>query len=160
MLHLVQAWLSSNNQSNQIWVEIMQSIKAIIASGIVALGLLSTNSAVANNVHWKLIGKNHEYLIYMSPSSVREISKNQMLLKQAWFKFDIHTDFSKDGLNVGDYKLRYYQFDCQAQTMGVASELDYLNDGTIAKEFVPSNVQMKPIVPNSIGHKLASHICG
>lgn len=127
----------------------------------IALNVMMLSTASANSGSWQFVGKNAEYELYIAPTTIKTIQRTQFAPKyqQAWFKFHIHTDLSKDGLRVGDYKLRYFQFDCAQQTLGLVKGIDYLQDGSIAKTEMPSNVEMKPIVPDSIGQGLSDAIC-
>lgn len=137
----------------------MKHLKSMRLTMLLLSASLAVMPAWAND--WKLVGKNAEYELYIEPSTIKTVQRNKISPKyqQAWFKFYIHTDISKDGLRVGDYKLRYFQFDCAQQTLGLVSGIDYFQDGTIAKNEHPPAVDMKPVVPDSVGQGLADTIC-
>lgn len=110
---------------------------------------------------WAWIGKNKEYAVFISPSSVKNVQKNARspIYQQAWFKMHIQNDISKDGLRVGDYKLRLYQFDCAQQTVGLVYSVDQNKlDGTTKTEQVKT-IEMKPAVPESMGQAFMDVIC-
>lgn len=136
---------------------------------IMALPIIAT-SAWAED--WQEIGQNAEYKLFIAPSSVREVQHHPMqpTYQQAWFRFDIHQELSKDGLDVGDYKLRYYQIDCSQPAMGLVQGLDYQypknadtsNDeqqAVLVKETNPKSIEMKKVSPSSIGQALADSVC-
>lgn len=123
-----------------------------------ALGL-SVGQVWANN--WEYIGQNQEYQFYISPSTIKSSQKNTYspIYQQAWFKFYIYNDLTKDGLSAGDYKLRLFQFDCAQQTLGVVRSIDYKADGTTVNSEIPSMINMKAVVPDSIGQGLSDAVC-
>lgn len=137
----------------------MKSLKSIRLTTGLLLASFAVMPAWAND--WTLIGKNAEYELYLASSTIKTVQRNKISPKyqQAWFKFYIHNDMTKDGLRVGDYKLRYFQFDCAQQTLGLVSGVDYFQDGTIAKSEQPPAVDMKPIIPDSVGQGLSDAIC-
>lgn len=110
---------------------------------------------------WVWVGKNAEYAVFISPSSVKTTQKNAKspIYQQAWFKMHIQHDISKDGLRVGDYKLRLYQFDCAQQQLGLVYSVDQnKKDGqTITDQ--PKTIDMKPVVPDSMGQAFMDIIC-
>lgn len=135
----------------------MKYLKLLFSAIIVSM--LIVNTTWANE--WIFIAKNAEYELYIAPSTIKTVQRNKIRPKyqQAWFKFYIHNDLTKDGLSVGDYKLRYFQFDCAQQTLGLVSGIDYFQDGTIAKNEKPQSIDMKPVVPDSVGQGLSDAIC-
>lgn len=110
---------------------------------------------------WAWIGKNKEYAVFISPSSVKNVQKNARspIYQQAWFKMHIQNDISKDGLRVGDYKLRLYQFDCAQQTVGLVYSVDQNKLEGTTKTEQAKNIEMKPAVPESMGQAFMDVIC-
>lgn len=129
------------------------------------IGLASILSVVATvsyaNSDWEWVGKNAEYAVFISPSSVKTVQKNARspIYQQAWFKMHIQNDISKDGLRVGDYKLRLYQFDCAQQTVGLVYSVDQNKKDNQTVTEQAKTIDMKPAVPESMGQVFMDIIC-
>lgn len=132
---------------------------------LMRMSLATTLFVVATVSHansdWEWVGKNAEYAVFISPSSIKTVQKNARspIYQQAWFKMHIQNDISKDGLRVGDYKLRLYQFDCAQQTVGLVYSVDQnkKDNQTITQQ--AKTMDMKPAVPESMGQAFMDIIC-
>lgn len=125
---------------------------------ISSLCMLATVSYASD---WVWVGKNAEYAVFISPSSVKNIQKDTKspIYQQAWFKMHIQNDLTKDGLRVGDYKLRLYQFDCAQQQMGLVYSVDQNKKDNKTITDQPKTIDMNPVVPESMGQAFMDIIC-
>lgn len=127
---------------------------------IYSLALIVFCTKALANSDWLEMGRTGEYNYFINVPSVKNINVYGKPMIQAWIKMVIYNDITKDGLTVGDYSLLLYQINCQDETIGLKSSTDYKNNGkTLGRSFDKTYVEMKDVIPNSIGQGILSYGC-
>lgn len=120
--------------------------------------ILISNSIFANE-EWFEMGRTDESRYYLNVPSVKETNVYGKSVVQSWVKMVIFNDISKDGLSVGDYSMLLYQSNCDEETLGIKSITDYKKDRVFGRPTSNSYVQMKDVLPNSIGKAILEYSC-
>ena len=80
-------------------------------------------------------------------------------IKRVWVKKIIYNDITKDGFSVGDYRIDLWHIDCNALTSGMRSYAEYKKNGSLVDSHQFSYVEMKDVIPSSIGEAILEKAC-
>lgn len=111
--------------------------------------------------NWVHIGSSNEHIFAIDHNSISQVSQYPYTnYKKAWVKSVIYNDVTKDGMTVKDYSMVLYWANCQGQAIGTKSITDYKSNGSVyGRSYTPSYVDMKDVVPDSIGSSILDAIC-
>lgn len=113
---------------------------------------------VVAQAEWTQLSSSDEYVTYIDP--VRTKATQQSLkYAETWVKMVIHTDLTKDGLSVEDYKLAKYKIKCESNEIGLAAYYEYKKSGKLNYSEVPSYITYEPAIPESRGENMAVVVC-
>ena len=127
---------------------------------IYILGVIVFCSEAAAKSDWLEMGRTDEFNYFINVPSVKNINVYGKPIIQAWIKMEIYNDITKDGLSVGDYSLLLYHINCEDETIGLKSSTDYKSNGkTLGRSLNYTSVEMKDVIPNSIGQGILSYGC-
>lgn len=107
---------------------------------------------------WIKLSDGSEYTYLMDPDRI--VSTSQSLkYAEAWLKLVIHTDLTKDGLSIGDYKLAKYKFKCNSSELGLVAHYSYKKSGQLVDSYKPSYAPYEPAIPDTHGEYLLEVVC-
>ena len=133
----------------------------------ILMGIISSTIAcgVFAASEWKFISLSSGFAISIDTNSITNVPEyNYRQNKQFWVKQFVVQDLERDGLGVGDYRLVLYWINCSANTFGVKAATNYKKqkDGTFKHEsalLADYQVEMDPIIPESVGQSFVRHVC-
>lgn len=127
---------------------------------IFAMSIFLCSVTSQANDDWFYMGSTDESKYYINIQSITETKEFGKTLVKAWIKDEIFNDLTKDGLSVGDNSLMLYNLDCQENKIGLKASTSYKNRKMIpGKSFNRSYVEMKDVIPDSIGQSILAYGC-
>ena len=116
--------------------------------------------SVKANAEWESVGSTNEDIYLIDPDKIRTASEydGKSYLK-VWVKKIIYNDITKDGFSVGDYRIDLWHIDCNALTSGMRSYAEYKKNGSLVDSHQFSYVEMKDVIPSSIGEAILEKAC-
>lgn len=126
---------------------------------LVAIIVFIQTVQIYANEDWFKIGGNDEANFYINMRSISEFKLYGKPVVKAWIKREIYNDISKDGLSVGDYNMVMYYSNCEEKTLGVKSLTDYKKGKVFGASNNYSYVEMKDVIPDSIGEAILAYSC-
>ncbi len=120
------------------------------------LSLLVTVPVVAQ-AEWLEFNKSEEFITYIDPDRI-VATVESLQYGEAWLKMVIHTDLTKDGLGIGDYKLVKYKFKCSSNETSLAAVYAY-KKGKVIDSYIASYDKYEPVIPESNGESMAFVVC-
>jgi hypothetical protein len=118
-----------------------------------------TIMCITNLAHaeWIAFDTDEEYTTYIDPT--RTVSKYDSLQQgETWLKLVIHTDLTKDGLSVGDYKLLKYGFKCKSSELGLLAFYSY-QKSKLYDSYVFNYPKYEPAIPDTKGETILYAVC-
>ena len=138
----------------------MNILKKMFLLLFLLVGITSLSFAASD---WQFITNSDEKVYGVDINSVGQVSEfPYQKYKKAWIKSVIQSDLTKDGMTIGDYSMMLYWADCNAKTIGLKTITHYKNNGKVVsdKGFSNAYVQMKDVIPETIGEGILDGICG
>lgn len=121
------------------------------------LSLISVVPVVAQ-AEWIEMATSEEYTSYIDPKRIVATTKS-LKYAETWIKMVIHTDLTKDGLSIGDYKLVKYKLKCDSREFGLAAIYDYKKTGQLNNSYIPNYIQYESVIPESRGELMSTVVC-
>lgn len=125
---------------------------------VLALLMIGFFSAKAN-AEWERVGSTDEDIYLIDPDKIRTASEYGKPYLKVWVKKIIYNDITKDGFTVGDYWIGLWHIDCNALTSGMKSYAEYRKNGSLVDSGQVSYVEMKDVIPSSIGEAILEKAC-
>ncbi|MBJ8506551.1 hypothetical protein I6M96_16295 [Acinetobacter seifertii] len=119
--------------------------------------LVIATHSLAND--WYKINETDESKYYINLPSISETNIYGRKVVKAWVKDLIYNDLTKDGLSVGDYTMSLFYSNCDDSTLGIKSLTQYKNGKVFGNQLNNSYVNMKDVIPNSIGESILNYSC-
>lgn len=107
---------------------------------------------------WTVIGTGNEFKAFMHYDFIKPISDE---ITEAWVKYVVINDISKDGLSLGDFSMYLIRYNCADQTYKTISTTDYnqKNGKLINSNTFPSTDSYKAVVPDTLVAKQIRDVC-
>ncbi|MBJ9481156.1 surface-adhesin E family protein [Acinetobacter baumannii] len=121
-----------------------------------ALLTVATNS-IADD--WFKINETDESKYYINIPSIAATNSYGKNVVKAWVKDLIYNDLTKDGLSVGDYSMILFYSNCNDNTVGIKSQTHYKNGKIFGTQLNNSYVNMRDVIPNTIGESILAYSC-
>ncbi|WP_335954013.1 surface-adhesin E family protein [Acinetobacter higginsii] len=123
------------------------------------LCLLIATSSHSFADDWFQINETDESKFYINVPSISETNSYGKKVVKAWIKDVIYNDLTKDGLSVGDNTMSLFYSNCEDNTVGIKSITQYKNGKVFGSQISNSYVNMKDVIPNSIGQSILTYSC-
>lgn len=134
-----------------------------ILIGILTSTISFTVSAKAN---WQYLSSSDTGIaIYVDANSIKNVPDyGYGQNRQFWSKHLIVEDLIEDRLGVGDYRLTMYWINCDSSTLGMKALTIFKlknNRAFVDASYTIQNseVEMEPILPDSIGNDYLEGVC-
>ena len=118
----------------------------------------------ARDKKWVRIAKNDDSEYFLDTTSIRTLPNKS---KAAWIRLeviDLNAYIKRVGLVGSKYhdlshELVLREFNCGAHEMGFRTNTSYTTSGNVIETFNAKEIEMTPIVPDSIGAAMLEKVC-
>lgn len=111
------------------------------------------------NQGWFYSTNSTEKNAYINYNHIKLMPNNKV---EAWVKYIIFNDLTKDGMTVGDYTMTLSMYDCTAETYKNISSIDYQKKtGKVLNTYkVPSyKSEYESVIPDTVGETVLNDVC-
>lgn len=112
---------------------------------------------IGAKAEWVQVMEDSEFLTYLDGERMKATNES-LGYAEAWVKQVVHTDLSKDGLGVDDYRLFKYSFKCNSNQFALVEVHAYKGSKNIDSHR-NSSLDYESLIPDTNGEDLFNIVC-